>query len=204
MRDVFIIGVDTLRFKKYLNQSIKELTRQTVMGCLKDAGLEKKDIQAACFSNSGWGELGQSCIRGEVALRPIGIDTIPITNVENACAGGSTALHHAWMSVASGLYDIAMAVGAEKLYRKNTRENFAQFLTGVDFEDLINTIQKLDGFAMTEEDRENIRRFRKNIPWMRQDPANPRTDPFRKRSRSSRIPLRSSSGWEKSWATPMS
>ncbi|MFY9397134.1 MAG: thiolase family protein [Desulfomonilia bacterium] len=164
MRDVFIIGVDTLRFKKYLNQSIKELTRQTVMGCLKDAGLEKKDIQAACFSNSGWGELGQSCIRGEVALRPIGIDTIPITNVENACAGGSTALHHAWMSVASGLYDIAMAVGAEKLYRKNTRENFAQFLTGVDFEDLINTIQKLDGFAMTEEDRENIRRFREKYP----------------------------------------
>lgn len=182
MRDVFIIGVDTLRFKKYLNQSIKELTRQTVVGCLKDAGLEKKDIQAAWFSNSGWGELGQSCIRGEVALRPIGIDTIPITNVENACAGGSTALHHAWMSVGCGLYDIAMAVGAEKLYRKNTRENFAQFLTGVDFEDLINTIQELGGFAMTEADRENIRRFREKYPM-----DAPRPGKSRKKSFSTRI-----------------
>jgi acetyl-CoA acetyltransferase len=164
MRNAYIIGVDTLRFKKYLNQSIKDLTRQTVMGCLKNSGLERKDIQAVWFSNSGWGALGQDSIRGEVALRPIGIDTIPITNVENACAGGSTALYHAWMSVGSGLCDIAMAVGAEKVYRKNTQENFAQFLGGVDFEDLVNTISEVGSFAMTDEDNENIRNFREKYP----------------------------------------
>jgi len=157
MRDVFIIGVDTLRFGKYLDLSIKDLTRQTVQACLKDAGIGKEAVQAIWFSNSGWGEMGQSCIRGEVALRPIGIDTIPITNVENACAGASTALHHAWMSVASGLYDISMAVGAEKLYRKNLKENFVQFMTGVDFEDIMNTIDSLGSFKLTEHDLQQIR-----------------------------------------------
>lgn len=161
MRDVYIIGVDTIRFGKYLDQSIKDLTRQTVLACLNDAGITKDAIQAVWFSNSGWGEMGQSCIRGEVALRPIGIDTIPITNVENACAGASTALHHAWMSVSSGLYDITMAVGAEKLYRKNTKENFTQFLTGVDFEDIDNMIASLDAFKMSPRDLESMQAYRR-------------------------------------------
>lgn len=157
MRDVYIIGAHTMRFGKYLDRSIKDLTRETVLACLKDAVVGKEAIQALWFSNSGWGEMGQSCIRGEVALRPIGIDTIPITNVENACAGASTALHHAWMAVASGLYDITMAVGAEKLYRKNIKENFVQFMTGVDFEDIANTVASLGTFKLTAHDLEQIR-----------------------------------------------
>jgi len=57
----------------------------------------------------------------------MGIEAIPITNVENACAGGSTAFHHAWLGVASGLYDITMAVGAEKLNNPNKYAVFAGF-----------------------------------------------------------------------------
>ena len=116
MRDVYVIGAHTIKFGKYLDKSIKDLAANTVTPCLKEAGLDKKDIQALWFSNSGWGRnKGQDTIRGQVALRPMGIEAIPITNVENACAGGSTAFHHAWLGVASGLYDVTMAVGAEKL-----------------------------------------------------------------------------------------
>ncbi len=68
--------------------------------------LNKDAIQAIWFSNAGWGDKGQTTIRGQVALKPMGIDGIPITNVDNACAGGSTALHNAWLGVAGGLYDI--------------------------------------------------------------------------------------------------
>lgn len=161
MRDVYIIGVDTIKFSKYLDKSIKDLTAQTVMGCFKDAGVEKNAIQALWFSNSGWGEKGQSSIRGQVALRPIGIDTIPITNVENACAGGSTAFHHAWLGVASGLYDTTMAVGAEKLYDKNKMAVFAGFLGGIDIENVIPIVEGLTDFRLTDDDYRQMDEFKK-------------------------------------------
>ncbi len=161
MRDVYIIGVDTIQFGKYLDRSIKDLAAQTADKCLKDASLSKEDIQALWFSNSGWGYSGgQTCIRGQVALRPMGIDSIPITNVENACAGGSTALHHAWLDVASGLYDITMALGAEKLYHTNKTSIFAGFLGGIDVEDLINIAEGQSGPGLTSEDQRNIEAFK--------------------------------------------
>jgi len=114
MREVYVIGVHTIKFGKYLGNSIKELTAWTVEGVLKDAGIERKQIQSAWFSNSAWGMRNfQHCIRGEVALRSLGIDGIPITNVENACAGGATAFNGAWKDVALGITDISLAVGAE-------------------------------------------------------------------------------------------
>ena len=128
MRDVYVIAVDTIKFGKHMDKSIKDLAIMTATGCLKDAGLTKNDIQALWFANAGWGEKGQMTIRGQVALKGMGIEGIPITNVENACAGGSTALHHAWYGVAGGLYDITMAVGAEKLYFSNKNLVFQGFL----------------------------------------------------------------------------
>jgi acetyl-CoA acetyltransferase len=161
MNDVYVIGADTIRFGKYIDKSIKDLTAMTVTGCLKDAGVDKRDIQALWFSNSGWGDQkGQSCIRGQVALRPLGIDTIPITNVENACASGSTAFHHAWMGVASGLYDITMAVGAEKLYFENKMAVFAGFMAGIDIENVVEISKGLSVFSMTSEEQRWMEDFK--------------------------------------------
>lgn len=161
MNDVYVIGADTIRFGKYLDQSIKDLTAMTVTGCLKDAGVDKKSIQALWFSNSGWGDQkGQSCIRGQVALRPVGIDTIPITNVENACASGSTAFHHAWLGVASGLYDITMAVGAEKLYLENKMAIFAGFMAGIDIENVVEISRSLSVFSMTSDEMRDMKAFK--------------------------------------------
>lgn len=161
MDDVYVIGAHTIRFGKYLDKNIKELSAMTVNGCLADAGLEKKDIQALWFSNSAWGDQsGQSCIRGQVALRPMGLDTIPITNVENACASGSTAFHHAWMAVASGLYDITLAVGAEKLHNTNKMATFAGFMAGIDIENVVEISRGLSVFSLTPEDRKNLDSFK--------------------------------------------
>jgi len=148
MRDVYVIGAHTTKFGKYLNNEIKELTAWTVEGVLKDAGIEKKDIQSAWFSNSGWGMRNfQHCIRGQVALRPIGIDAIPITNVENACAGGSTAFHGAWKDVALGICDISLAVGAEKVYARNKYMVFASFFSGLDTSALGELVDRARDFA---------------------------------------------------------
>lgn len=135
MRDVYLVGVHTTKFARYLDRGIKDLTAEAVTGVLRDAGLERKALQSVFFSNSAWGFNGyQHCIRGQVALRPMGIDDLPITNVENACASGSTALHGAWKDVACGLYDVSLAVGAEKIHMDNRYAVFAGFLAGTDVE----------------------------------------------------------------------
>lgn len=157
MRDVYVIGAHTIKFGKYLDKSIKDLAANTVNPCLKEAGLDKKDIQALWFANSGWGyNKGQDCIRAQVALRPMGIEAIPMTNVENACAGGSTAFHHAWLGVASGLYDITMAVGAEKLYDTNKMKIFAGFLGGLDIENIADIIANISFYGMTDQDKKDM------------------------------------------------
>lgn len=159
MRDVYIIGVDTIKFGKHMDKSIKDLAIATAKGCLKDANLTKEDVQALWFSNAGWGEAGQMTIRGQVALKGMGIEGIPIANVENACAGGSTAFHHAWYGVAGGLYDITMAVGAEKLYHSNKNLVFYGFLGGIDIENVLSIAKELSVFGLTEEEKAKEKLF---------------------------------------------
>jgi len=101
-----------MKFGKYLDRSIKSLTGEALKLVFDDCGLSMGDIEAAWFSNSSWGMSSfQHCIRGQVALSANGLEGIPITNVENACAGASTALHGAWTAVKAGLYDCALAIG---------------------------------------------------------------------------------------------
>ena len=86
-----------------------------------------------------------------------------MTNVENACAGGSTAFHHAWLGVSSGLYDITMAVGSEKLYDPNKMKVFAGFLSGLDIENISEIIANISVYGMSEQDtkdmHEHVRKY---------------------------------------------
>ncbi|MGB9736391.1 MAG: thiolase family protein [bacterium] len=168
MQNVYIIGVHTIKFGRYLDNSIKELVSWTLEGVIRDAGIERKDIQSVWFSNSGWGMRNfQHCIRGQVALRPYGIEGIPITNVENACAGGSTALHGAWKDVALGVADISLAIGVEKIYAKNRYSMFAGFISGMDTGEILNMIEIAEQmnkqtFDIPEEQIEAKRRTKKH------------------------------------------
>ena len=134
--DVYIVGVGMIRFNKYPEKTIKQMTAEAVEALFQDVSVDKKDIQAAWFSDSGWGmSQGQHCIRGQVALAPLGIQGLPITNVENACAGASTALRGAWMSVKAGLYDLVLAVGTEKVwFPEDKKKMFEGFMSGTDVE----------------------------------------------------------------------
>lgn len=135
MHGVAVIGVGMTKFGKFLDRSLKDLAREAVENALKDAGIDKKQIQAAYVGNAMAGIVtGQECIRGQVVLRAYGIDEIPVINVENACASSSTAFHLAWMSVASGMYDIALALGVEKLYHEDKRISFKAIGSAVDVE----------------------------------------------------------------------
>ena len=129
-----ITGISMTRFGKFFTRPLKELVEEAVHGALSDAGLEKKDIQAVFFGNCVQGHMeGQDMIRGEVALRPMGFEKLPIFNVENACATASTAFHLACNYVNSGSADVVLAVGAEKMISKNKKLMFEAFDGGFDF-----------------------------------------------------------------------
>ncbi len=134
--DVYILGIGMIRFQKYPDLSVKHLTAEVWQALLQDVPVSPQDIEAAWFSNSAWGmSTGQHCIRGQVALAPLGIQGVPITNVENACAGASTAVHGAWTAVKAGLYDVVLAIGAEKVwFPEDTKKMFEGFASGADVE----------------------------------------------------------------------
>tara|TARA_R110002153_G_scaffold124543_3_gene270953 strand:+ start:59174 stop:60418 length:1245 start_codon:yes stop_codon:yes gene_type:complete len=134
MTDVFIAGIGMTSLGKFVDKSVKQLTHEAVSLALNDADAQQQDIQAAWFSNTRQGLLeGQNGIRGQCALRPMGFEGIPITNVENACASGSTALLQAVAHIRAQMCDIALVVGAEKMFFPEKRDAmFRAFLGGTD------------------------------------------------------------------------
>ena len=95
MTEVDIIGAAMTKFGKFPDRGIRSLAEEAVGAALADAGLAAADVGMVFFSNAVAGLLtGQEMIRGQVALRHTGLlGTVPIVNVENACASASTAFH---------------------------------------------------------------------------------------------------------------
>lgn len=144
MEAVYIVGVGMTPFGKLLDQSIKDLTRTAVQGALQDAGLDPKHIQAAYFSNCVQGHMeGQHMIRGQIALRAMGIGGIPVVNVENACTAASTALNLAVTLLKSGEAEVALAIGAEKMYSDDRERMFSAFNSGWDITQIPQNTQRL-------------------------------------------------------------
>ncbi|WP_217181073.1 thiolase family protein [Streptomyces sp. AC495_CC817] len=115
-QNVHIAGVGMTPFGVHENETVGSLTAAAVDEALRDAGIPLAEIDAVYFANATQGALeGQLMVPGEVALRRLGLDGVPIFNVENACASGASALSLAITSVRAGESEIALAVGAEKM-----------------------------------------------------------------------------------------
>jgi len=110
MDDVFVAGVGMIKFGRYPEETVASLGAQAVVLALKDAGAELGDVQMMAAGN-----LYQTNMVGQNILKEIGMTGIPVYNVANACATGSTAFREAYYAVASGAYDIALAVGVEQM-----------------------------------------------------------------------------------------
>lgn len=116
LTDIYIAGIAMTRFGRHLERSLEDLACEALKGALTDAGCNKNDIGVAFYSGITNGSLqGQTAIPGQVVLGKIGIEGIPIFNVENACASGSSAVALAIQSLRSGVTDVALAIGAEKM-----------------------------------------------------------------------------------------
>ena len=145
MTDVYIVGVGMTPLGKFPDKSVKDLTRAAVTAALDDAGCAVGDIEAAWFANTRQAMMeGQNTIRGQCALRSMGFEGIPIANVENACASSSTALIQAFAHIKAGLAEVALVVGAEKMFFPEKREEtFRAFIGGTDIYTLDETRARL-------------------------------------------------------------
>ncbi len=133
MTKVYIIGSGMIRFAKYPDRDVRDMAHEAIGLALKDAGLGKDDIEAAFFSNTFWGMFAnQHSIRGQVVLRSMGIGKIPVVNVENACAGASTALHLAYTGIRAQMYDCALVVGSEKITHPDKMKSLTAYATCMD------------------------------------------------------------------------
>jgi acetyl-CoA acyltransferase len=132
---VHVLGTGMTAFGKFPGRSLRELTAEAVGEAVADAEIPACDIEMAFFANAAAGLVtGQEMVRGQVALRDTGLLGIPIFNVENACASGSSAVALAHAAVASGQCELALAVGAEKLVHPDKQRSFAALASAVDLE----------------------------------------------------------------------
>jgi acetyl-CoA acetyltransferase len=133
VRDVLVAGAAMTRFGKFMDCTIRSLAEEATRAALADANTEAADVGMVFFANATAGLItGQEMIRGQVALRYTGLLGIPIVNVENACASGSSAFSLACMAVGSGVVDVALAVGAEKMTHPDKATSFGAIATAVD------------------------------------------------------------------------
>ncbi|MBI5947863.1 MAG: thiolase family protein [Chloroflexi bacterium] len=110
MREVAIIGVSMIKFGRYPDRDFSQLAAQAGLEALKDAGAEMKQVEAL-YSGNLYATSGS----GQRILQQMGQTGIPVVNVANACATGSTAFREAYFAIASGAYDVVMAVGSEQM-----------------------------------------------------------------------------------------
>jgi acetyl-CoA acetyltransferase len=135
-QNAYVLGVGITRFGKHLDKGLKELAIEAIDEALRDAGLETDAIEAAYMGNAAASVItGQVCIAGQAVLRTMGVGRIPVINVENACATSSTAFEQACTMVTTGVYDVVLAAGYEKLYHADKARTFSVFTGCIDVED---------------------------------------------------------------------
>jgi acetyl-CoA acyltransferase len=135
MRNAYVVGVGMIRFGRYPDRDVTDLGGEAALLALRDADLGLRDVQLfAC------GNLFQSnAMVGQRILQQIGQTGIPVINVTNACATGSTAFREAYFAVASGAYDVAMAVGVEQMGKMGLLGGGARGRGGVSAEGVLGS-----------------------------------------------------------------
>ena len=114
MRKVAVVGVGHGKFGKRKDATLRELAYEAVIPALEDAGITQEDVGAAVVAIAGEEFAGQgapSALVGDYT----GIQPRPVFRVESACASGTAAIKAAYGMVSSGLHDIVMAIGVEKM-----------------------------------------------------------------------------------------
>jgi acetyl-CoA C-acetyltransferase/acetyl-CoA acyltransferase len=126
MRRVAVIGVGVTKFGKH-DRTSGELFAAAAVDALQDAGLPPGAVQALYYGNVVGGETEHQLHTGPQAASILGIPTIPTTRFETACASSHAAFRHAVMEIASGVSDVVMVGGAERVLNVPTADSTEYF-----------------------------------------------------------------------------
>ncbi len=114
--ETIIIGTGSSRFGMFVDTPARTLAAEAVAEALKDAGLEGKDVGLVLVGNAVGGVVtGQEMIRSQTILSQSLLVGRPMAAVENACASSSSAFYLAHLAIQSGMHDVVVVVGAEKM-----------------------------------------------------------------------------------------
>jgi acetyl-CoA acetyltransferase len=129
MSEVFILGIYSTPAGRFPDRSPKDLVRAAFVGALEDARMDGGAIGHVWFSNMMLDFWGQPNVKGQVCLLPLVEEallpaSVATTNVEAACASASMAFNGAWKDILSGQCEVSLAIGMEKMYAPERREEF--------------------------------------------------------------------------------
>lgn len=111
MSKSYIAGVGMVRFGKYdASVTFEKLAVGAAKAALKDADAQRKHIEAVYVGHVFGGP-----VAGQRVATELGLGGLPVSNHENYCASGATALREAWTAIRAGLYDVVLVIGAEKM-----------------------------------------------------------------------------------------
>ncbi|GGC77410.1 thiolase C-terminal domain-containing protein [Chelatococcus reniformis] len=155
MRRVLVAGIGSTPFGRHGDATITSLALHAAGAAIAESGLDRARIGSLYLGNFIAGPLtGQEVLAGLVA-DGLGLAQIPCTKVEGACASGGIAFRHAYLAIATGLCDVAIAVGAEKMSHADTAsvtaalncamDNAADGVSGLTFPGLFGLAARLYG-----------------------------------------------------------
>jgi acetyl-CoA C-acetyltransferase len=115
MKDTSIIGAYETAHGAHKDRSLRDLVTEAGNGAIKDAGIDRKEIQAVYVGNYAANEFNGQNTVGSLAATVLGLGDRPAIRFEGACASGGIAVRQAMLAVASGQYDTVLALGVEKM-----------------------------------------------------------------------------------------
>jgi acetyl-CoA acetyltransferase len=111
-----IAGVGMTPFDKHPERGVVDMGTEAVYLALKDAGIQPAQVDACFFANILAGHLFGDFTLGQHVFWEVGINRVPVVNVENACTSASTALYLGFNMIAAGQAEVVLVAAAEKMY----------------------------------------------------------------------------------------
>jgi acetyl-CoA C-acetyltransferase len=121
---VAVVGAGLIKMGELFEQSYEQMAAGAFASCVEsvDKGFDPRQVEAAFVATQRGTLWGQEGVGGNTVPSAIGLVGIPCTRVENACPSGSDAFRVGAMAVASGVHDIVLVIGVEKMRDKSTEE----------------------------------------------------------------------------------
>jgi len=108
--DVYVLGVGMTQFGKHPDKTAADLGASSLTEAIADAGIDPRLVEAAYC-----GHVFQGMVTGQRILAQVGLAGLPLSNVENACSSGATAIREASLAIRAGEHDVVAAIGTEHL-----------------------------------------------------------------------------------------